>query len=86
MEDSCYYPLMGAADVQQCLKGRHVAIIGDSVTQGLFFDIMHMWNGYQRGPKGEVMDKRNLCHYNEKNARYEPNRDYPDKMQLPGGC
>merc|ERR1712083_317793 len=55
-ELDCFYPLIGREDVNACLQGKRVALIGDSTTEGQLEDILHMWYDYQRDTTGRPVD------------------------------
>jgi hypothetical protein len=75
------------ARVPACVDGQRLALVGDSVTEGTFADLAHMWGGAQRDGGGRPIDKRrrDVCKWRSRLRRMVPVREPPTALRLGGG-
>ncbi|KAG8469387.1 hypothetical protein KFE25_005842 [Diacronema lutheri] len=72
-------------DAPAWLAGVRVSLVGDSVTEGTFADVAHMWARMQRNAAGRPIDKDapSVCRWRRGLRRMMPIREPPTRLAVP---
>lgn len=79
-------PFRYATEPPACLAGQRITLMGDSVTDGTFADLAHLWARWNTLPDGrrvsrDMRDDARLCHYDgKKHVQFTPTYRMPKAL------